>query len=94
MRSLPKFLTFNMRQRDALGIAYAQIKPISRYASATGGSLGPGAVSSERIIEAYYKAQITDGFAFIPSVQLIFDRAGDKANDVDTVIGLRTNFYF
>lgn len=93
LRALPQFLTRGYRQRDALGLGYALLKPNPEYAT-TGAAIGVAAASAEQVFEGYYRAQITDGFALIPSVQLIYNRAGDKANDMDVVIGLRTSFYF
>lgn len=49
---------------------------------------------SEHIIEAYYKVHINDRFSVTPNVQFIINRLGDPANNLDTVIGLRSNFTF
>lgn len=50
--------------------------------------------SSEHILEAYYKVQVNDRFSITPSVQFIINRLGDSANDLNTVIGLRSTFMF
>lgn len=88
VKALPDKLTYGKRQRDAMGIAYAQLAPNSKLANV------PSAVSSEKLMEMYYRAQLTEGFAIIPSMQLIFNRAGEKSNTSDVILGLRSSFAF
>lgn len=91
MRALPGFLTFGKRQRDAFGVGYAKIYGADR---SVGGAIPAAFQGEENVIEAYYKLQVTDNFAVIPSFQAIWDRAGDQRNDANVVIGLRSSFSF
>jgi hypothetical protein len=49
---------------------------------------------AEHIIEMYYKVHINDRFSITPNVQFIINRLGDAANDLMTVIGVRSTFNF
>jgi carbohydrate-selective porin OprB len=97
VRALPGFLTFGKRQNDVFGAGWAMIYPnnaIGSPSNTVSAITGSAADNPEHIIEAYYKLQITDSFAFIPSTQLIFSRMGDEDNEVDVVVGLRSSFTF
>lgn len=48
----------------------------------------------EHVVEVYYRRQINDNFALIPSVQLIRNRLGLDANDWTTVLSLRMSYIF
>lgn len=48
----------------------------------------------EQVAEFYYRFQLNDSVSIVPSYQLIFNRLGVEANDVTSVIGLRTNYSF
>lgn len=89
LRVLPDMLTFGgKRAKDTIGVAYSQITPLSNFGA------NPSLVSAERILETYYRLQVNDGFALIPSFQFISDREGNKANKAAVAVGLRTSFSF
>jgi carbohydrate-selective porin OprB len=95
MRSLPDIITFNKRQRDVFGVAWARIYPDTAAGSPSTGLAGiPVSRDPENIIEGYYRLQVNDNFAFIPSTQVRFSRMGNEDNEVEVIIGLRTSFTF
>ena len=98
IRALPSFITYNKRQRDVLGFGWSRIYPQGSGGSPSNGTAAPVANplsrDPENVIEGFYRLQVNDSFAFIPSAQVILSRMGNLGNDVDVVIGLRTNFYF
>ncbi|MFH0702509.1 MAG: iron uptake porin [bacterium] len=91
-----KTLSLNLGQRsnDAIGVAYAQISPNMAVGSPSNNATVPAAGASEKVLETYYRLQISDGFALIPSAQVIFSRAGYAPNETNVVIGLRSSFRF
>ena len=91
VRALPKFITFNKRQRDVIGAGVSFLFPNLAIGSPSN-TLAAGA--REKVFEIYYKAQIADGFALIPSVQLIGDRSAFAANKTEVLLGLRSSFTF
>lgn len=101
IRALPKFITFGKRQRDVMGFGWARIYPQSSGGSPANGNAAVAGVPAniaarnpEDVLEGYYKLQVNDGFALIPSLQVIIDRMGSTPNNADIVIGLRSSFYF
>lgn len=98
VRALPDFLRLGSRSRDNLGFAWARIYPNtavgSPAATIPADVTGTAATDPENVIEGYYKLQVNDSFALIPSAQLIFSRMGVEDNEVDVIIGLRSSFTF
>ncbi|EKE02562.1 MAG: hypothetical protein ACD_20C00361G0001 [uncultured bacterium] len=97
VRALPNFLTFGARQRDTLGFGWSRIYP--NDAAGSPATVASGATLNvpddpENVIEGYYRLQVNDNFALIPSAQLIFSRMGDEDNEVNIIIGLRSSFTF
>lgn len=48
----------------------------------------------EHITEAYYRLQLSQQLAIVPSVQVVVNRLGVKANGAVTVLGLRLSYSF
>ena len=97
VRALPEMITFGKRQRDALGFGWARIYPndaAGSPANIVSAITGSAATDPENVIEGYYRLQINDNFALIPSTQLVFSRLGDEDNEVEIIIGLRSSFTF
>jgi hypothetical protein len=78
-----------VRDNDTFGVGYAFVD-LQEY-GISGEEFGD---AFEQVVEAYYRWQVNDSVSIVPSVQLIFNRLGLQKNDVDTIIGLRTNFTF
>ena len=89
----------NIRQRDAIGFAWSRLTPntaIGSPANGTGGlfTTNPAARDTENVMEGYYRLQINDNFALIPSTQIILNRMGFDPNHANIIIGLRSSFQF
>jgi hypothetical protein len=48
----------------------------------------------EHVTEAYYRLQLSQQLAIVPSVQVVVNRLGVKANGAVTVLGLRLSYSF
>jgi hypothetical protein len=77
------------RQKDMLGLGYSMVMFQSDGLSGTQFNN-----TAEQVAEAYYRWQINDQFAIIPSAQLIVNRLGLKANGPATVLGMRMSYSF
>lgn len=79
----------NKRPNDVIGIAFAFATPISNPLN------NPLSLNnrSEKVIEAYYKAQLTEALSIGPHFQAIYSPGG-YSRPLLTVIGLRTYLTF
>ncbi|MDD3014193.1 MAG: iron uptake porin [Candidatus Gastranaerophilales bacterium] len=96
IRALPNFITRCKRQRDTLGFGAAFLFPNVAVGSPSVGisAANPNAGGREQVYEMYYKLQATDALAFIPSVQLIQNRAAWSSNETNVLVGFRTSYKF
>lgn len=78
------------RDKDAIGLGYAFIDLYENDLIQN----GTWDDAMEHVFEAYYKLQVNDNISVVPSMQLMFNRLGLDANDVTTILGVRTNFKF
>ena len=71
-------------QDSALGLAFSQAFGISDAESP----------ASEKVMEAYYRWQVTRNFAFTPDFQLVFGSGGRSAKGTQGVVGARVHVSF
>jgi len=77
------------RSKDILGLGYGFVQLQNDGLS---GTLFNNTV--EQVAEAYYRYQVNEQFAIIPSAQIIMNRLGIKANGPVTVLGARMSYSF
>lgn len=78
---------------DTAGVAVAR-SSFSHDFSDSQVATGSNPFSSETVIEATYKAQITPWWTVQPDFQYIFNPSGEKGSHDATIIGIRTSLAF
>ena len=71
-------------QDSAMGVAFSQAFGISDAESS----------ASEKVMEAYYRWQVTRNFAFTPDFQLVFGSGGRSAKGTQGGVGARVHVSF
>ncbi len=77
------------RAKDAIGLGYGWIMPVS-----TGDNTTALNAASEHVVEGYYRWVVNNSVSIIPSMQMIMNRMGLGHNGIDWVFGLRTSYVF
>jgi len=85
---------FGIRKHDNIGIGLSVLKLEPNNLNASVASNTRYKQAWEKTAEAYYKWSINDAIAIIPSVEVIDNAMGIRANGITTVVGLRTSISF
>jgi carbohydrate-selective porin OprB len=82
------------REKDEIGVGYAFVDFNNPNNTQLNNQGEQDASNLEQVVETYYRVQVGDHFSVVPSVQLIMNSFGMSANNIRTLVGVRTNYTF
>jgi hypothetical protein len=92
--SVPMSALGTWREKDEIGVGYAFVDFNNPNNTQLNNQGEQDANNLEQVVETYYRVQVGDHFSVVPSVQLIMNSFGMSANNIRTLVGVRTNYTF